>query len=122
MAHSFDTFKVEMVDRTYLRSDGFSTPRTARIQLYDARGKVIIEYALAAPIIQEIYEAIGRGEAINLDECYLHGFSLTACRRFLIQDKNTVVKINGFSARNAVLKRHSISIYLMASLIPIAFQ
>lgn len=104
MAHSFDTFKVELVDRVYLRSDGFSTPRTARIQLYDARGKVIVEYALAAPIIQEIYEAIGRGDAINLDECYLHGFSLTACRRFLIQDKNTVVKVNGFSARNAVFE------------------
>ncbi|NOU18457.1 MAG: hypothetical protein HOO91_12950 [Bacteroidales bacterium] len=104
MAHSFDTFKVELIDRVYLRNDGFTTPRTARIQLFDARGKVIIEYALAAPIIPEIYESIGRGETVNLDECYLHGFSLTACRRFLILDKNTVVKINGFSARNAVFE------------------
>ncbi len=104
MAHSFDTFKVELIDRAYLRNDGFTTPRTARIQLFDIRGKVIVEYALAAPIIPEIYEAIGRGETVNLDECYLHGFSLTACRRFLIQDKNTVVKINGFSARNAVFE------------------
>ena len=104
MAHSFDTFKIELIDRVYLRNDGFTTPRTARIQLIDVRGKVIIEYALAAPIIPEIYEAIGRGENINLDECYLHGFSLTACRRFLIMDKNTPVKINGFSARNAVFE------------------
>jgi len=104
MAHSFDTFKVELIDRAYLRNDGFTTPRTARVQLFDARGKVIVEYALAAPIIPEIYEAIGRGETVNLDECYLHGFSLTACRRFLIQDKNTIVKINGFSARNAVFE------------------
>jgi uncharacterized protein YjbI with pentapeptide repeats len=104
MAHSFDTFKVELIDRVYLRNDGFTTPRTARIQLFDARGKVIVEYALAAPIIPEIYEAIGRGEAVNLDECYLHGFSLTACRRFLILDKNTPVKIKGFSARNTVFE------------------
>lgn len=104
MAHSFDSFKVELIDRAYLRNDGFTTPRTARIQLFNAKGKVIVEYALAAPIIPEIYEAIGRGETVNLDECYLHGFSLTACRRFLIQDKNTVVKINGFSARNAVFE------------------
>lgn len=104
MAHSFDTFKVELLDRAYLRNDGFTTPRSARIQLFDSRGKVIVEYALAAPIIPEIYDAIGRGEAINLDECYLHGFSLTACRRFLIMDKNTVVKISSFSARNAVFE------------------
>ena len=104
MAHSFDSFKVELVDRVYLRNDGFTTPRTARIQLFDARGKVIVEYALGAPIIPEVYEAIGRGETVNLDECYLHGFSLTACRRFLIKDKNTVIPINGFSARNAVFE------------------
>jgi hypothetical protein len=104
MAHSFDTFKIELIDRSYLRSDGYTTPRSARIQLFDNRGKLIIEYALAAPIIPEIYEAIGRGEHINLDECYLHGFSLTACRRFLILEKNTVVKVNGFSARNAVFE------------------
>lgn len=104
MAYSFDSFKVELIERAFLRSDGFTTPRTARIQLFDVRGKVLVEYALAAPIIPEIYEAIGRGETVNLDECYLHGFSLTACRRFLIHDKNTVVKINGFSARNAVFE------------------
>jgi hypothetical protein len=104
MAHSFDTFKVELIDRVYLRNDGFTTPRTARIQLFDTRGKVIVEYALAVPIIPEIYDAIGRGDTVNLDECYLHGFSLTACRRFLIMDKNTTVKINGFSARNAVFE------------------
>ncbi len=104
MAHSFDTYKVELIDRSYLRNDGFITPRTARIQLFDSRGKVIVEYALAVPVIPEVYEAIGRGEPINLDECYLHGFSLTACRRFLIMDKNTVININGFSARNAVFE------------------
>lgn len=101
MAHSFDSFKVEIIDRSYLRGDGFMTPRTARVQLFDIRGKVIIEYALAVPVVPEVYEAIGRGEPVNLDECYVHGFSFTACRRFLIQEKNTIVKINGFSARNA---------------------
>lgn len=101
MAHSFDSYKVEIIDRSYLRNDGFTTPRSARIQLLDNRGKVIIEYALAVPVVPEIYEAIGRGEPVNLDECYVHGFSFTACRRFLILEKNTVIKINGFSARNA---------------------
>jgi len=104
MAHSFDSYKVELIDRSYLRYDGYTTPRTARIQLLDSRGKIIIEYALAVPVIPEIYEAIGRGEPINIDECYLHGFSFTACRRFLIMDKNTIIKINGFSARNAVFE------------------
>ncbi len=101
MAHSFDTFKVEIVERPFIRNDGFTTTRTARIKLFDNRGKNIIEYVLAAPVIQDIYEKIGKGEAINLDECYLHGFSFTACRRFLILDKNTVINMNGFSARNA---------------------
>jgi len=101
MAHSFDSFKVEILDRSYLRNDGFTTPKSARVQLFDVRGKVIVEYAFAVPIVPEIYDAIGRGEPVNLDECYVHGFSLTACRRFLIQEKNTLIKINGFSARNA---------------------
>lgn len=101
MAHSFDTFKLEIIDRQFRRSDGFTTPRTARIILIDVRGKSIIEYNLAVPVVQEIYDMIGKGEPINLDECFLHGFSFTACRRFLTLDKNTVLKINGFTARNA---------------------
>lgn len=101
MAYSFDTYRVDIANRPFVRSDGYTTPQTATISLFNAKGNKINTFHLAYPDISDIYEKIGKDEPVNLDHCYLRGFSFTACKRYLLIDKLLYIKVNAFSARNA---------------------
>jgi hypothetical protein len=101
MARSFDSFQLQIIDRPFYRADGYVTPKTAKISLLNSIGKQIDEFELGIPDLDKIYEMIGRGEAVNMDSCYIQGFSVTACRRFLLLDKIAEIELNNFSASNA---------------------
>ncbi|MGE0079564.1 MAG: potassium channel family protein [Bacteroidales bacterium] len=101
MAYSFDTYSVDIVDRPFVRADGYTTPQTATIILFNEKGREIQAFNLACPDISDIYDSIGREENINLDSCYVKGFSSTACKRYLIIDKLSYLSIKGFSAKGA---------------------
>ena len=101
MARSFDSFRLQILDKPFYRNDGFSTPKTARISLFNKEDKELEELYLGIPSLDEVYELIGAGKPVNLDNCYIQGFSLTACRRLLLREKHSEIEINGFSAQNA---------------------
>jgi hypothetical protein len=101
MARSFDSFRVQTLDKPFYRSDGYTTPTTAVVTIFTKDGKLIEELILANPPLEDIYEAIGKGKSVNLDNCYLQGFSLTACRRLLLKDKFSSQELHSFSAQNA---------------------
>lgn len=101
MARSFDSFRLQIIDRPFYRADGYVTPKTAKITIFNVNGKQTDEFELGIPNLDKIYEIIGRGEAVNLDNCYVQGFSLTACRRFLLMDKIAEIELKNFSASNA---------------------
>ncbi len=103
MARSFYTHRVKILDKPFYRADGFSTSRTAQVTLLGREDKVIEELYLAIPSIEEIYESIGSNQPLNLDDCYVQGFSLTACRRYLLMDKFSQIELISFSAQNAFL-------------------
>lgn len=101
MARTFDSFTFKIIDKPFFRPDGYSTPTTAHITLQNSDGKAIEELFLANPSLEEVYESIEKGKAINLDHCFIQGFSLTACRRYMLRDKNSKLELNTFSAQNA---------------------
>ncbi len=101
MAYSFDTYSVDIIERPFVRADGYTTPQTATITLFNEKGREIQTFHLAYPEISDIYERIGRGENINLDSCYIKGFSSTACKRYLIIDKQLHLTVKEFSAKSA---------------------
>ncbi len=101
MARSFHSYQVKIVDKPFFRADGFSTTRTAQITLFSKEDKVIEELNLAVPSLEEIYESIGSNQPLNLDSCFIQGFSLTACRRYLLRDKFSQIELHHFSAQNA---------------------
>lgn len=101
MARSFDTYRVHLIEKPFYRNDGFSTTRTAQVSLLTKEGKVIEELYLAVPSLEEIYESIGSNQPLNLDYCFIQGFSLTACRRYLLKDKHSCIGLNHFSAQNS---------------------
>lgn len=101
MARSFDSFRLQIIDRPFYRADGYVTPKTAKISIFNINGKQTDEYELGMPNLDSVYDAIGHGEAVNLDSCYVQGFSLTACRRFLLMEKAVEIELINFSASNA---------------------
>lgn len=101
MAYSFDSYKVDIIQRPFVRSDGFTTKQTAKIDLFNSKGVLIASLSLGVPDLAEIYEAIGRMEQVNLDFCYVQGFSTLACKRYLQVDKTQPIPMSLFTARNA---------------------
>jgi len=101
MAYSFDSFKVEIIDRPFVRSDGFSTKQTAKLELFNSKGGLITTLNLGVPDLSEVYESIGQMKPVNLDFCYIYGFSTLACKRYLQIDKSQPIPIAGFSAKNS---------------------
>lgn len=101
MAYSFESYKVRLLDRQFIRADGYTTPKTAVVELLDAKGAVITSLNLAVPDMAEIYEIIGRNEMVNLDHCYVHGFSSAAAKRYLLIEKSHPLPLKSFSATHA---------------------
>ncbi len=101
MARSFDTFQVQFFDKAFYRPDGFTTSQTAKVTTFNDKGKQLEEFELGVPNLDSIYDSIGKGESVNLDNCFIKGFSLTACRRYLLKGKNEIIVINNFSAKYA---------------------
>ena len=54
---------------------------------------------------REIYKALDRGEALNLDHCYIEKFSLRDYRLTRNIDAREQVVIKGFTARGALFGR-----------------
>lgn len=101
MAYTFDSYRVDIIQRPFVRSDGFSTRQTAKIDLFNSKGVLITSLSLGVPDLSDIYETIGKMETVNLDYCYIQGFSTIACKRYLQIDKTLPIPITQFSAQNA---------------------
>ncbi len=101
MAYSFESYKVKILDRQFVRADGYTTPRTAIVDLLDAKGAIITSLNLAVPDLAQIYEIIDQEGSVNLDHCYVHGFSSVAAKKYLQVEKNLPLHLKGFSATHA---------------------
>jgi len=101
MLRSFESFELQVLKKPFVRSDGFSTKESAKITLFNKMGKEIDELMLGLPTLDDIYDSIGNNLYIDLSNCFVKGFSLTACRRYLLKEKKSQLQLTGFCARNA---------------------
>ncbi|HUX53470.1 MAG TPA: potassium channel family protein [Williamwhitmania sp.] len=102
MLYSFHSVEYQLYESPYFRSDGVSFPHTAKAEFKDERGKVLLEKSYGYLTLAELYDLIGQENPIDIDECLIYNFSLTACRRYLLQDKNARIALNNFSARGTL--------------------
>jgi hypothetical protein len=95
-------FKAEIKKLKYETEDGNKFPGTALIQFQvEGKDKPVVEL-MGYLEEKEIYNAIDRGEAINLDHCYIDKFSLKDYRLTRNLDPREKVSIQGFSAKNSL--------------------
>jgi hypothetical protein len=99
-AHS--SFKVEIKKLKFETEAGILFPGTALVHFQvPGREKPVFEL-MAYLEEKEIYKAIDRGEALNLDHCYIEKFSLRDYRLTRNMGAAEVVHIKGFTAKGAL--------------------
>ena len=101
MARSFYSHRVEIIPREFITQEGNVYSKTARVTLLDEQNHEITVLSLGVPDLNTVYDAIGNGAPVNLNECYVKGFSLTACRRLQLLDKTATLPIAGFIAKES---------------------
>jgi len=87
-------------------ADPVGPKQLAVISLFDKSGNELEVVRLPCVDMTVVYETINRGEDVNLDNCYIHGFSLTAYRKIFELGKADDVVINSFSATNSFFDSH----------------
>lgn len=98
--HTF--FNAEIKKLKFETEAGTIFPGTALIQFQvDGREKPVVEL-MGYIEEKEIYNAIDRGEVLNLDHCYIEKFSLRDYRLTRNMGAREKVMLKGFSARNSL--------------------
>ncbi|MEN8156759.1 MAG: potassium channel family protein [Bacteroidota bacterium] len=95
-------YTVDIKKLKFETGNGIRVPYTALIHFHiNGKEKPVVEL-MGHVEENEVYNAIDRGEAINLDNCYIEKFSLRDYRLTRNLDAREKVVIKGFSARNAL--------------------
>ena len=106
MISNYHSYHVRIEKSSQKKDTGSITDNLAVISLVDASGNECEVIRLNAPDMSQVYESIFRGETVNLDNCYIHGFSLSLYRKIYELGKTEIVVINSFSAVNAFFDSH----------------
>jgi hypothetical protein len=101
MVTGYSNYNVEVKNVKFIADDGRICPRTAIVTLYNEKGEEVGSELYGAIDINLIYETIREGKELNLDNFYIAEFSVSSYRRVNGIEKKELVKINGFSAKNA---------------------
>lgn len=99
MISSGNRYVVNIVDRIFVNDTGFSFPQTAIVTIYDENQNNIFSSDYGYLTTEKIYDLIEQNAEINLDNCYVSNFSITAYRRSRIVHKTSFVELKGFSAK-----------------------
>lgn len=94
-------FKVKIIDKVHCAGDDILYPATAVVSFYNDKNEFISARDFGYLTTKQVYEKIDDEKSINLNNCYVHNFSITAYRRTRLLDKNQRIEIEGLSAKNA---------------------
>lgn len=95
-------FVVSIIDREFINDAGFPFAKTAIVRITDREENTIHVNDYGYMETADLYDRIDAGQQINLDNCYVKNFSMTAYRRSRLLHKKQMVELIGFSARYAL--------------------
>ena len=102
MIFDFSSYKVKIRDNEFTTPDGKKYPNTASISFFDKNRKELSYVELWYTDANNLYELIKKAEIINLDYCYIEEFSLSKYRQINNLEKEELVTIKSFTAKNSV--------------------
>jgi hypothetical protein len=94
-------FSVEILDKPFTTSEAIHLEKTARVFFYNHLGKRIetVDYGLMSS--QQVYELIAAKKNINLNQCYIHNFSLSEYRKLHGLKERSPIHLLNFTADKA---------------------
>jgi hypothetical protein len=101
MRFDYHYYTVEIKNLKFTTEEGLEIPKTAIITLYDEQGGKLAVELLGYRETGEWFGMIAAGEPLNMNQCYVRDFSLTAYRESRGLEKKTYVTIPALTARNA---------------------
>jgi hypothetical protein len=101
MITGYSNYNVDVRNVKFIADDGRTCPKTAMVSFRNDEGEEVNSELFGAVDLNYIYSAIKEGRDLNLDNFYIHEFSLSSYRRINGMEKKDLVQIKGFSARNA---------------------
>ncbi len=101
MIREYFNYKVKIKNSKFTTEAGLTLPNSVNISFFDENKKEIEFVELGYIDTEEIYNLIDNNKPINLDNCYIENFSLSAYRKSRLLEKDQYVKLPGFSARNS---------------------
>lgn len=104
MNRNFHKYTVEIQDTVFEHEDAPICKKTAILSFFDAEDKELDVIHLGYKPIEDIYKLIDNADSktvLNLNYCYIKGFSLTDYRETRNLRKNKMIKLRGFSSRNS---------------------
>jgi hypothetical protein len=101
MVTGYSNYHIEIRNVKFIADDGRTCPKTAMVSFFNEKGDEINSELFGAVDINQIYILIKEGKELNLDNFYIHEFSLSSYRRINGLEKKEMVPLKGFSARNA---------------------
>ena len=102
MITGYKEYTTEIKKLKFETDEGIRFPYTALVNFYSNDQKKPVLELMGHMEEKEIYGAIDRGEALNLDNCYIEKFSLRDYRLSRNLDPREEVILKGFSARNSL--------------------
>lgn len=105
MTRDFNKYLVKILDKPFVKDD-CSFAKTAEITFLDSEEKEMEQSLLGYIQTEDVYNKIDLGEDINLDNCYLEGFSLSDYRATRKKNPDESIVLINFSAENSFFDSH----------------
>jgi len=115
MVTGYSNYHVEVRNVKFIADDGRTCARTAMVSFHNDKGEEIDSELFGAVDINQIYSIITEGKDLNLDNFYIHEFSLSSYRRINNLDKKALIPIRGFSAKNAFFEAKGLTDFTYSS-------
>lgn len=106
MLFHYSSYRVEIKNLKFVSEEGHQYPRTAIVTLLNEKDEVIGTELLGNQERSEIFEAIEKGEPLNLDHCYIEDFSLSHYRQQKGFDRKEMISLKNVSAKDAFFESH----------------
>ena len=118
MVTGYSSYHVDIRNVKFIADDGRTCPRTAMVTFHNEKGEEVNSELFGAVDINQIYSIIKEEKDLNLDNFYIHEFSLSAYRRINGIEKKVLIPIKGFSAKNALFEAKGQTDFTYASFLP----
>jgi len=94
------SFKV--LELPFVNQDGIRFDQRVKLDIFDEYGKIVDSKDYGYLPIEDVYDLIEQQKSINLNQCFIYNFSLTAYKRMREMKKTSLIHLYDFSAKDAV--------------------